>query len=96
MDVFFRTLNHFINVVPNVVIIAIVSSTVVFFFFFSDCDVLHVKGSNSTPLHLAASGGHSEVVRVLLTAGANVTQMDKVHIVSILCFIFFVSQALFF
>ncbi|CAB3983026.1 serine threonine- phosphatase 6 regulatory ankyrin repeat subunit A-like [Paramuricea clavata] len=34
-------------------------------------------GSNSTPLHLAASGGHTEVVQVLLQNGADATPMDK-------------------
>jgi ankyrin repeat protein len=35
--------------------------------------ILNLKKTKSTTLHLAAEGGHVEVVRVLLQAGAKAT-----------------------
>ncbi|MFT7811579.1 serine/threonine-protein phosphatase 6 regulatory ankyrin repeat subunit B-like isoform X1 [Arapaima gigas] len=36
----------------------------------------HTKTMNSSPLHLAAAGGHAEVVKLLLEAGASTTEED--------------------
>ena len=38
----------------------------------------HNKTSESTPLHMAAEGGHPEVVRVLIEAGASPTEETRV------------------
>ncbi|XP_066532025.1 transient receptor potential cation channel, subfamily N, member 1 [Hoplias malabaricus] len=48
---------------------------------------LHNKANGSCPLHLAAAGGHTEVVKVLLEAGASATEEDSegmtaVHLVA--------------
>lgn len=42
----------------------------------TDIDVLGPEGE--TPLLMAASGGHHDVVRFLLNEGANVNHMDNV------------------
>ncbi|XP_018587449.2 transient receptor potential cation channel, subfamily N, member 1 isoform X2 [Scleropages formosus] len=36
----------------------------------------HSKAKGSSPLHLAAAGGHKEVVKILLEAGASTTEED--------------------
>ncbi|XP_049331691.1 transient receptor potential cation channel, subfamily N, member 1 [Astyanax mexicanus] len=38
---------------------------------------LHSKANGSCPLHLAAAGGHTEVVKVLLEAGASAAEEDS-------------------
>ncbi|XP_026785883.3 transient receptor potential cation channel, subfamily N, member 1 [Pangasianodon hypophthalmus] len=38
--------------------------------------ILHNKANGSCPLHLAAAGGHTEVVKVLLDAGASAIEED--------------------
>ncbi|XP_035380821.1 transient receptor potential cation channel, subfamily N, member 1 [Electrophorus electricus] len=38
---------------------------------------LHSKANGSCPLHLAAGGGHTEVTKVLLDAGASATEEDS-------------------
>ena len=38
------------------------------------------KMNNSTALHLAAEGGHAAVVRILISAGASVTDENGVRI----------------
>ena len=39
---------------------------------------LHPQTNGSCPLHLASAGGHTEVVKVLLEAGASVAEEDAV------------------
>ncbi|XP_030644286.1 transient receptor potential cation channel, subfamily N, member 1 [Chanos chanos] len=44
---------------------------------------LHNKANGSCPLHLAAAGGHTEVVKVLLEAGASAAEEDAEGMTSI-------------
>ena len=37
-----------------------------------------LQANNSCPLHLAATGGHTEVVKVLLDAGASAAEENAV------------------
>lgn len=54
-----------------------------------------VDSKGSSPLHLAAWAGHSDIVRLLLTSGVRVTQIDLrvsptltiFHFLIILCFL---------
>lgn len=39
---------------------------------------LHPQTNGSCPLHLASAGGHTQVVKVLLEAGASVAEEDAV------------------
>ena len=49
------------------------------------CCVL--QENNSTALHMAAEGGHAAVVRVLLDAGASVTDESGVRQAPVTCFL---------
>ena len=50
------------------------------------------RTSDSTPLHLAAEGGHVDVTRILLEAGASVLDEDKVLLLLLLfCLLRFFS-----
>ena len=40
--------------------------------------ILHITQYNETPLHCAARIGHSDVVQILLTNGANIEVVDEV------------------
>lgn len=44
-----------------------------------------------TPLSLAASGGHHDVIRLLIEKGANVNHQDHVMLLSYLGFYYFFS-----
>ena len=40
--------------------------------------ILHITQYNETPLHYAAMRGHSDIVQILLTDGANTEAINKV------------------
>ena len=50
---------------------------------------LRNKITDSTPLHIATEGGHFDVVKKLLDAGASASDENKVTVISYFCNIIF-------